>query len=767
MKNLFVFLAFLRRQESRQKNALSLFAFLILFSVNAQENQIQKDSTKVEQLNEVLLSATRAKDKTPVAFSNITKKDLESTNLGQDLPILLDQMPSVVTTSDAGAGVGYTGIRVRGTDATRVNVTINGIPYNDSESQGTYWVNMPDFVSSVEDIQLQRGVGTSTNGSSAFGASLNIMTLEPSEKGYATTAHTIGSYGTRKHNISLGSGLNNNFYAEARMSKIMSDGYIDRATSDLSSYYVETGFLNEKTSVKAIVFGGKEKTYQSWYGTPEAVVNGDGPGIQAFIDRNYPSQAEEDNLLNSGRTYNYYTYDNEVDNYEQTHYQLHLSHQFSNSFSANISGNYTRGKGYFEQYKDEEEVGDYFPDSADADEEGDVIRRRWLDNDFYAFVYSMNYKKNNLNFYLGGGYNKYDGQHFGELIWDSFPVSVPIRTNYYNSVGEKSDYNSYFKAEYTINSKWFAFGDIQYRHVNYKTNGLSSDLLDIAVNESYNFFNPKAGVTFTINNFNSVYGSLAVANREPNRDDLSKNPVLPKSELLYDYEFGYKLKTPQYYAIANLYYMNYKDQLVLTGDLDDVGDPIRENVEKSFRAGIELQLGYKLSDAFRVDANATFSQNKIKSFNYVVYDAQYDPNTYDTVVYEAVTTAYQDTDISFSPNVIAGGTLSYSPVENLNLGFISKYVGKQYLDNTSSDSKSMDAYFVNNLSASYKYQPSWIKEISFNLLVNNIFNSEYVSNGYTYSYYYRPVGSTDDAITENFYYPQATTNFLVGITLKF
>ncbi|WP_372757591.1 TonB-dependent receptor [Mariniflexile sp.] len=781
MKSIFLILSpkvynhFLRRfhvnfqiKDLKTKNNFLFLAFLMVsVSVSAQDNQTKKDSTKVEQLKEVLLSATRAKDKTPVAYSNITKEALETTNLGQDLPILLDQMPSVVTTSDAGAGVGYTGIRVRGTDATRVNVTINGIPYNDSESQGTYWVNMPDFVSSVEDIQLQRGVGTSTNGSSAFGASLNIMTLEPSEKGYATTTNTVGSFGTRKHNISLGSGLNNNFYAETRVSKIMSDGYIDRASSDLSSFYVEGGFLNELTSIKAIVFGGKETTYQSWYGTPEAVVNGDTDGIQAFIDRNYPSEAEENNLLNSGRTYNYYTYDNEVDNYEQTHYQLHLTHQFNTNFSANISGNYTRGKGYFEQYKDGEALGDYFPSNSDADEEGDVIRRRWLDNDFYAFVYSMNYKKNNLNLYLGGGYNKYDGKHFGELIWDSFPVSVPIRTNYYYNLGEKSDFNSYIKAEYTINSKWFAFADVQFRNVNYKANGLSSDLLNIDVEKTFNFFNPKAGLTFTIDNFNSIYGSLAIANREPNRDDLTKNPVLPKSERLYDFEFGYKLKNQNYYAIANLYYMNYKDQLVLTGDLDDVGDPIRENVDNSFRAGIELQAGYKLSNAFRIDANATFSQNKIKAFDYVVYDTQYDPNTYDTVSYEAVTTTYEDTDISFSPSVIAGGTLSYSPIENLNLGFISKYVGKQYLDNTSSDSKSMDAYFVNNLSASYKFQPTWIKEIAFNLLVNNLFNTEYVSNGYTYSYYYRPQGSTDDAITENFYYPQATINFLAGVTLKF
>ncbi len=742
--------------------------FLMLSSgLCAQQNEVLQDTTKVQQLSEVLLSATRAKDKTPVAFTNISKEELESINLGQDLPILLDQMPSVVTTSDAGAGVGYTGIRVRGSDATRVNVTINGIPYNDADSQGTFWVNMPDFVSSVEDIQLQRGVGTSTNGSGAFGASLNLKTLEPSKVGYATTTNAIGSYNTRKHNVSIGSGLINNFYVEGRLSKILSDGYIDRASSDLSSFYVEGGFLNDKTSVKVMVFGGLEETYQSWYGTPEAVVKGDKQGIQDFIDRNYLSPEEADNLLNSGRTYNYYTYDNEIDHYEQTHYQLHLSHQFNSSFSGNISGNYTRGKGYFEQYKKDEKVGDYFPNDPNADEDGDIIRRRWLDNDFYALVYSLNYAKDGLDVHLGGGYNKYDGDHFGELIWDSFPVEVPIRTDYYTSISEKHDYNSYLKAEYALNSNWYVFGDVQYRRVAYEALGVSSELFPINVNRTFNFFNPKAGLTYTIDNYNSVYGSFAVANREPNRDDLTKNPVTPEPERLFDYEFGYKLKTPNYYATANLYYMDYKDQLVLTGDLDGVGDPIRLNVDRSYRAGIELQAGVKLLENLRLDANATFSQNKIKNFDYVVYDIQYDPVTYDEVSYEAIVTEYEDTDISFSPNVIAGGTLRYSPIENLNLGFISKYVGKQYLDNTSSDRKSMDAYFVNNLNASYKIQPTWIKEIAFNLLVNNIFNSEYVSNGYTYSYYYRPVGSNDDAITENFYYPQATTNFLLGMTLKF
>ncbi|OEK09300.1 TonB-dependent receptor [Flavivirga aquatica] len=751
MKNLFLFLA--------------LLVFSV--SVNSQENQVQQDSTKTEKLDEVLLSATRAKDKTPVAFTNITKVELESVNLGQDLPILLNQLPSVVTTSDAGAGVGYTGIRVRGSDATRVNVTINGIPYNDAESQGTFWVNMPDFVSSVEDIQLQRGVGTSTNGSGAFGASLNIKTLKPSSEGYASTTNAIGSFGTRKHNISFGSGLKNNFYAEGRLSNIQSDGYIDRARADLNSYYLEAGFLNKRTAVKAIVFGGKEETYQSWYGTPEAVVNNDRDEIKAFIDRNFPSESDTQNLLNSGRRYNFYTYDNEVDNYQQTHYQLHVSHQFNTNLSANLSGNFTRGKGYFEQYKDDEELGDYFPNSSNASDEGDVIRRRWLDNDFYALVYSFNYKKDALNLYLGGGYNIYKGDHFGEVIWDSFPSLIPIRSNYYFSYGEKSDYNTYIKAEYDISDNLFALLDLQYRRVDYKSVGTSSDLLDINVKETFDFFNPKLGLTYKIDNYSTVYGSLAIANREPNRDDLTKNPIRPKSERLYDFEFGYKLKTSNLYVIANLYYMDYKDQLVLTGDLDDVGDPIRENVANSYRAGIELQAGYKVSEQIRIDANATFSQNKIKEFDYVVYDTQYDTNTFESVSYEPVITQFKDTDISFSPNVIFGNTLTYAPIKNGSVALLSKYVGKQYLDNTSSNRKSIDAYFVNDLNLSYKIQPKWIKEIAFNVLVNNLFDSEYVSNGYTYSYFYRPLNSNDAAITENFYYPQATINFLAGITLKF
>ena len=740
--------------------------FLITISLLsfAQKTDIKKDTIKLE---EVLVSATRVSKKAPIAFTNITKEELETKNLGQDLPIMLNQMPSVVTTSDAGAGVGYTGIRVRGSDATRINVTLNGIPYNDSESQGTYWVDLPDLTSSVEDIQLQRGVGTSTNGSGAFGASLNVRTKNPSKVAHAETSHTYGSFNTRKHNIAIGSGINKNMYAEARVSKVMSDGYIDRATSDLSSYFTEIGYISNNTQIKAMVFGGKEITYQSWYGTPKAVVDGDKEGIQDFIDRNiyYLSDDQIENLLNDGRTYNHYTYDNQVDNYEQTHYQLHFTHQFNKNITANLSGNYTGGKGYYEQFKDGEEVEDYFPMHPNGNEEGDVIRRKWLDNDFYAVVYSFNYKKEALNIDLGGSYTKYDGDHFGKIIWDSFSVAVPIRSNYYFSEGNKEDISTYLKANYTYN-KWIAFADIQFRDVKYKSKGVSSDLFAINVNEKFHFFNPKVGLTYKIDNYNHAYASFSVANREPNRSDLVNNTIHPKPENLQDFEFGYKLKNKDYYAIANFYFMNYKDQLVLTGELDNTDDAARQNVAKSYRAGIELSGGIKLTNSLKLDANITLSQNKIEKFDYIVYDEQYDVN-WNTVSYEPVITQYEDTDISFSPNIIATSSINYEPIKDLNFGFISKYVGKQYLDNTQSDSKSMDAYFVNNLSASYKLHPKWVKEIQFNVLVNNLFSKEYVSNGYTYSYYYRSQNSNDNAITEVFYYPQATINFLTGITLKF
>lgn len=749
-------------------SSISLFSILFfLSSLFSYSQEKPKDSIKVNQLDEVLLNATRVKDKSPFPFTNVSKKELEKNNLGQDLPILLDQLPSVVTTSDAGAGVGYTSIRVRGSDATRVNVTINGIPYNDAESQGTYFVDLPDFASSLEDVQLQRGVGTSTNGSGAFGASLNLKTLKPTSEGFTTISNSVGSFGTRKHTLGIGSGIKNGFYAIGKLSKIASDGYIDRASSDLTSFYAEAGFLNEKTSVKAIVFGGKEKTYQSWYGTPEAVVNGNLVGINAFIERNYSSELEANNLLNSGRTYNFYTYDNQTDNYEQYHYQLHFSRQLNDNLSATISGNFTPGKGYYEEFKFKDKFSNYFPSSANSDDTSDVIRRKWAASDFYALVYSLNYNKDKFNFNIGGGYNKYDGLRYGEILWSQFSTPLPFSTKYYESGILKEDTNIYAKGEYQFSDKFIGFADIQFRDVSFKTFGLSSSIAPLNIDKKYSFFNPKVGLTYLLNSKNTFYTSVAVGNREPNGDDLTKNPTEPKSEQLIDYELGYKMKAEKISASVNFYYMDYNDQLVLTGELDDVGNGVRQNVSKSYRAGIEVQAGYKILKQLRIDINATFSKNKIKAFDYLVYDTQYDPNTYDEVSYAPVITQYKNTDIAFSPNTIISSSLTFSPIDDLDFGFLSKFVGKQYLDNTSTDSRSMKTYFVNNLSVSYKLKPKWIKEIDFNLLANNLFDKKYVSNGYTYSYYYRPQGSTNNAITENFYYPQAGANFLAGITLKF
>ena len=760
----------------KSSNILSLrfsktfFSFLFfLFSFLSFSQVKQQDTLKVNQLDEVLLKATRVKDNSPFPFINVTKKELEKKNLGQDLPIILDQLPSVVTTSDAGAGVGYTSIRVRGSDATRVNVTINGIPYNDAESQGTYFVDLPDFASSLEDVQLQLGVGTSTNGSGAFGASLNLKTLRPSKEGFATISNSFGSFGTRKHTLSVGSGIKNGFYATGKLSKIASDGYIDRASSDLKSFYTEAGFIGDNTSIKAIVFGGKEKTYQSWYGTPEAVVNRDVDGIKAFIERNSFDMSPNDisNLQNSTRKFNYYNYDNQTDNYEQYHYQLHFSHQFNENLSGSISGNFTPGKGYYEEFKFNNKLKKYFPSSPNGSEKSDVIRRKWAASDFYALVYSLNYNNDKLSLNLGGGYNKYDGSRFGEIIWSQFQTPLPYAIKYYDSSILKEDFSVYAKVEYQFSDSFIGFADIQFRDVSFKSFGFLSSVTAINVDKKHSFFNPKAGLSYLLNSNSTVYASVAVGNREPNGDDLTKNPTEPKPEQLIDYELGYKIRSKKIVGSVNLYFMDYNNQLVLTGELDDVGNGVRQNVSKSYRAGVEFQAGYKISKQLRIDANATFSENKIKSFDYLIYDTQYNPITYDVVSYNAAIISYKDTNIAFSPEAILGSTLSFSPIDNLDFGFISKYVGKQYLDNTWTDSRSMKAYFVNNLSISYKLKPKWIKEVDFNLLVNNIFDEKYVSNGYTYSYYYRPQDSTDDAITENFYYPQAGANFLAGITLKF
>lgn len=711
-------------------------------------------------LEAIIVEATRVKSNSPIAHTNVSKEDLAKNNLGQDIAFLLQTTPSIVSTSDAGAGVGYTGFRIRGSDATRINVTVNGIPMNDAESHGVYWVNMPDFASSTENIQIQRGVGTSTNGSAAFGASVNLKTDLVSEDAYGEISSSYGSFNTNKNTLKLGTGLLNKHWAiDGRLSSITSDGYIDRASSDLSSYYLSGGYYGKKTIIKAITFAGKEKTYQSWYGTPEAKLNEDAAGIQASIDNNWFGTKDANNLINSGRTYNYYTYDNEVDNYAQDHYQLHLNHQFNSNLSASAAGHYTYGRGYYEQFRVQDDLVDYNLDSvilnSDTVTTSDLIRRRWLDNHFFGGVFNVKYQTNKLNLVVGGGLNKYIGDHFGEIIWAQYASNSSIRDKYYDNTGTKTDGNVYAKADYAINDKLDVFVDVQVRNVTYKAEGIDSDQRTLGVDTAFTFVNPKAGVSYAINEKLRSYVSVSVGNREPVRNDFIDNPnnAQPSHETMVDYEGGVEYKSSRLYTQANLYYMDYTNQLVLTGALNDVGSSIRTNVENSYRAGIEIVAGYKFHKNFEWMVNGTFSQNKIEEFTEVIADY--------TNGFDLVENVYKDTDISFSPSVIAASVFTFRPAKGLELRLQTKYVGSQFLDNTASKDRQLDAYTTTDFGASYSLKLKNFKEIQFNVLVNNVFDEMYSSNGYTWGFI------SGDRITENWLYPQAGINFLGGVTLKF
>ena len=746
-----------------KKNVVTIGLTLAYFVSGAQNTTV--DTLSTLELQEVFVQSTRAGDKTPTAYTNVKKDKLESVNLGQDLPMLLRMTPSLVTTSDAGAGVGYTGMRIRGSDASRINVTVNGIPLNDSESQGVYWVNMPDFASTVNSIQIQRGVGTSTNGAGAFGATVNMETSAPSKEGYGMINNSIGSFGTRKHTVMINSGLIDDKWAfEGRLSKIKSDGYIDRAWSDLQSYYLSGGYYGKKTTIKALAFGGLEETYQSWYGTPEAKLTGDTQMMDdlLYFGGEYGTQEQVDNLNNSdSRTFNYYTYDNEIDHYQQDHYQLHFNHQIDDVWSFGISGHYTYGRGYYEQYRNDDELADYdLPNvviGSSTVTNSDIIRRRWLDNDFSGFTYSVNYDLSNLKVVLGGGYNYYDGDHFGEIIWAEFASSSNIKDRYYDNVGTKNDFNSYLKVNYQLNEGFNLFGDAQVRVIRYSTIGIDSDLRAINIGDDYHFFNPKVGATYQLDEKATIYGSYAIGNREPVRNDFIDSPIMPKHETLYDLEIGYKRTTGQYFVGVNLYNMQYKNQLVLTGELNDVGNSVRTNVDDSYRRGVELEGNIILAKGLSWGANITVSENKIEKFNEVVYD-------YGLVwdQYNEVENNYKDTDISFSPNIIASSLFSFEPIEELTIGLQSKYVGKQFLDNISNIDRIIPSYFINDLNIGYTFKTDIVKEIGFQLLINNIMNVQYESNGYTWGYM-----AEGRHYQQNNYFPQAGINFLLAANLKF
>ena len=716
--------------------------------------------------DEVLVLATRVSDKSPTTFTNLNKATLQKQNFGQDLPFVLNWTPSLVTTSDAGAGVGYTGLRIRGSDATRINVTINGIPLNDSESQGVYWVDVPDIATSTQSIQVQRGVGTSTNGAGAFGASINLQTNTRNDKPYADLINSFGSFNTLRHTVGVGTGLmNNKFAIDGRMSLINSDGFIDRAASNLKSFYLSGEYYGAKTIVKAIVFGGREITYQSWYGVPESRLNND---IDAMLETAATEGWNEDqtnNLLNSNsRTFNSYEYKDQVDNYGQNHFQLHGSHRFSDYLTATTSLHYTHGNGYYEEFKYNEKFSSYgIPNviiGNDTITSSDLIRRRWLNNDFYGVTYSVNYEKEKWSSILGGAINRYDGDHFGEITWAKVAVNASKDYRYYFNNGDKRDFTIFWKTSYQLTSNLTGFVDLQYRTVSYQTSGKENKQNEFNIDQQFNFFNPKFGLTYSVSNEQQLYASYSVANREPVRDDFVDAPsgATPKPEMLRNVEVGWRLRKNRVTLNANYYLMSYQNQLVLTGKLSDTGASIRTNVDESYRTGIELDGAIiRIGSKFSWNANLTLSQNKILNFDEVLYDygANFDE-------YNEVERNYKNTRISFSPNVIASSGFSYHPIPAIDMTLLSKYVGTQYLDNTSNENRKVDGYFINDLRLTYTWKPIYIKELSVSLLANNILDVKYSSNGYTYGYL---GGSTE--YRQNYYYPQAGRTYLAMLTIRF
>lgn len=730
MKTLFKKNGLMPKTKSHYFSCLLPFAFYLLPFISFSQ-ETQKDTTKVTELKEVTVSSVRAKDKNPITYTNVSKEEIAPRNLGQDIPVLLQYLPSVVSTTDAGNGVGYTYMRVRGSDGSRINVTLNGVPFNDSESQGTFFVNLPDFASSLESVQLQRGVGTSTNGAGAFGASLNMATKSYQEKAYAEISNSFGSFNTRKHTLSFGTGLHNNFEINGRISNIASDGFIDRATSNMFGYFFNANYVKESTLIKLLAFGGKEKTYQAWYGIED------------------PEKLKNDRTFNPAGMYfdefgNMQFYDNETDNYWQNHFQLHWTEKWSDNWISNAALHYTIGKGYFEQYREDEDLADYNLPAFNGNSISDLVRKRWLDNDFFGATFSLNYKTAKTDLLFGGAANRYLGLHYGEVVWTQNYIPNPNR--YYDNYGNKDDVNFYTKASYSVTNKLNLFTDLQYRMVFYDATSVKFD----AVNDTFRFFNPKAGLNYQLNDKNAFYGYFGIANKEPRRDDYESGAIKP--ERLFDYELGWKYNSKKVKLYANAFYMRYNDQLVLTGDLNDVGSPIFTNSGKSYRLGIEVESTIILTDKLILNPNFTLSQNKNEDFYYEINGAVQNLG---------------NTNIAYSPDFIFGNRFSYLQVKGLQLSLLSKFVGEQYMGNIDSDVSKLDSYFINDFNFSYDWKINkGIKSIVFSGLVNNIFNVEYESNGYFYTYDDDSSGST---ITYGGagYYPQAGINFLFGLSLKF
>lgn len=737
-----------------------------------------KDSVKVVNLQEVQVVSTRATAKTPVAFTNVKKEQISKQNFGQDIPFLLSTTPSVLTTSDAGAGVGYTTIRVRGTDATRINVTANGIPMNDSESHAIFWVNTPDFASSLEDIQIQRGAGTSTNGSGAFGASINMRTQSISSKPYAEVSGSYGSFNTHKETVKVGTGLLNKYWAfDARLSNIQSDGYRDRASSDLKSYFVQGGYFGENTTIKFITFGGKEKTYHAWDGISKE---------QLENDRTYnPNGVILDDNKGKGNPIGFY--DDQMDNYRQTHYQLLLNHIFSPAWNLNIAFHYTNGFGYYQEYKNGRSLEEYglkpfyLPGNSEPQKKTNLVRQKLVDSNFGGGIFSLNYQNEKLNASFGGGLNRYSNDHYGKVIWvKNYTEQLDPEHEYYRNTGGKTDGNIYLKANYQLIGGLSAYADLQYRYIHYTIDG-DNDKWDFTatperlqrldVKENFSFFNPKAGLFWQINPNHSAYASFSVAQKEPTRNNYTDGMFdkYPKAEKLLDYELGYTYRNEWVTAGVNLYYMDYTDQLVLNGKTNDIGEAMAENVKDSYRMGIELALGAKFNDWLRWDINGTWSKNRIKDYTGYVYDESLVNGEIVDNLWTQTAIKGENSPISFSPSFI-GNSLITLGSNGLEISLQSQYVSRQYLDNFGTKENSLDAYFVSHLSASYSFKTRHTKGITIGATVYNLFNTKYETNGYSQSVaLYENGDKTKPYVTRHDprFYPMAGTNILAHITFRF
>ncbi len=713
----------------KMKRTSIFLSFFITLSASAQTDTVA--------LLPVEVKAVRAGDKAPFTKTNLTKAQIEKQNLGQDLPFILNQTPSVVVNSDAGTGIGYTGIRIRGTDAARTNVTLNGVPFNDAESQGTFFVNLPDFLSSANSIQVQRGVGTSSNGGSSFGASINVNTNEINKEQYLELNNSVGSFNTFKNTIKAGTGLlGDHFTADIRLSQISSDGYVDRAKSDLKSYYFSTAYASEKTGLRFTTFSGKEKTYQSWNGVLEELLKKNRTQNSAGTER-------------TGAPY-----DNETDNYNQTHYQTFFNQQLKPGLVLSTGLFYVRGKGYYEQYKADRKYANYgIPKpiyGTDTVLRTDLIRQLWLDNHYYGTLFSVQHNKPKTSLIVGGSASNYKGDHFGDVIWAKNGLPEE-KFRWYNNRGTKKELNLYTKWQQNISAEWLFYTDFQVRNVHYNLAGFR-DHPELSFKNNYFFFNPKAGVSFSKENWLG-YASYGIANKEPNRDDFEAGATqAPLPERLRNVEIGLEQRGKTANWGATFFYMNYKNQLVLTGKINDVGAYTRTNIAKSYRAGVELQGAVRVNQWLQASGNLALSKNRILEFTEFIDD-------YDAGGQKIIN--YNETSISFSPPIVGAATVTLLGLKGFELNLMSKYVGKQYLDNTENNNRKLDAYFTEDVSLSYLFSKKALKRVRVMAQVNNIFNALYEPNGYTFSYY------ADGALTtENYYFPMAGTNWMVGLNVR-